>query len=56
MSNLHNDALMESLAEEVLSEHPDISDDNLKKEVDRRMDALGEPDLKAIAEEEGEWD
>jgi hypothetical protein len=56
MSNLHNDALIENLAEEVRSEHPDISDDDLEKEVNRRMDALGEPDLKAIAEEEGEWD
>jgi hypothetical protein len=56
MSHPINDFIMEDLAEEILAENPDISNEDLEKEVERRMSCLPEPDLKAIAEEEGQWD
>lgn len=54
MSNEYNDRIFESLAEEVLEEMPDISDADLEKEVNKRFDALPEPDFDAFLEEEEE--
>tara|TARA_B100000029_G_scaffold441431_1_gene459245 strand:- start:653 stop:859 length:207 start_codon:yes stop_codon:yes gene_type:complete len=40
MSNHYNDEIIESLVEEILEETPDISDEDLKQEVENRFDLL----------------
>lgn len=40
MSNHYNDEIIERLVEEILEETPDISDEDLKQEVESRFDLL----------------
>ena len=40
MSNHYNDEIVERLIEEILEETPDISDEDLKQEVESRFDLL----------------